>query len=86
MQDHIIVGVHVTDRMKNAAGVQKIFTEFGCMIKTRLGLHEVSETYCSPGGVVLLEMVGPEDKINEMVDGLKAIEGIEIQKMVFPHE
>lgn len=45
--DHIIVGIHVTDRMKNASEVQKIFTEYGCNIKTRLGMHEVHGNYCA---------------------------------------
>ena len=30
--EHIIVGIHVTDRLKNAGDVQKIFTQYGCNI------------------------------------------------------
>ena len=37
---HIILGIHVTDRLKNAVDVQKVFTEYGCNIKTRIGLHD----------------------------------------------
>ena len=37
---HIILGVHITDRLKNAVEVQKVFTEYGCNIKTRIGLHD----------------------------------------------
>ena len=38
---HIILGVHITDRLKEAVEVQKLLTVFGRYIKTRLGLHEV---------------------------------------------
>ena len=38
--DHIVLGIHITNRLQKAAEVQKLFTEFGCNIKTRLGLHE----------------------------------------------
>jgi hypothetical protein len=82
---HIIFGVHVTDRMTKALEVQKLFGEYGCHIKTRLGLHEVSHESCAPGGVVLLEMFGDEAKCFELKDKLAAIEGIEVQQMIFSH-
>jgi len=66
--------------------VQDLFTEYGCSIKTRLGLHGVSERFCSPNGLVLLEMAGPEGPIFELMDKLKAIEGVDVQKMVFEHD
>jgi hypothetical protein len=74
--EHIIVGIHVTDRMKHAADVQKIFTEYGCNIKTRLGLHEVQGNFCSGGGIVILEMVGDSASIDGMITKLKKVEGI----------
>lgn len=82
---HIIFGVHVTDRLQKAVEVQKLFSEYGCHIKTRLGLHEVSHEVCSPRGVVLLEMFGDEAKCFELKAKLGAIEGIEVQQMVFDH-
>ena len=86
MQDHhVILGVHVTDRMTEAGAVQAVLTEYGCGIKTRLGLHHVDEKLCSPRGLILLEMFGDEPACQEMVDRLTAIEGVEVQKMVFAH-
>jgi len=84
MGKHILVGVHVTDRLKKAVEVQKLFTEYGCNIKTRLGLHEV-ENVCSPNGIVILEMYGDDTVCFELADKLAAIEGIEVQKMIFDH-
>ena len=45
---------------------QKILTECGCYIKTRLGLHEVNENLCAPGGLILLEVYGGDAAVAEM--------------------
>jgi hypothetical protein len=82
---HIILGVHITDRLREAVTVQKCLTEYGRYIKTRLGLHEVQAAGEGPNGILLLEMVGPEKKSRELVDKLGAIKGIEVQSMTFGH-
>jgi len=84
MDNHLIFGVHITDRVAEAAEVQSLFTEYGSNIKTRLGLHEV-EGDSSPAGIILLEMYGDEAVCNELADKLNAIEGVEVQKMLFGH-
>jgi len=84
-EKHIIVGVHVSQRVKNAVDVQKILTEYGCYIKTRLGLHDVGASFCAPGGLLLMEMFGDEAKIDEMEQKLLAVAGLEVQRMVFTH-
>jgi hypothetical protein len=85
MEKHIILGVHVTDRLKRAAEVQRLFTEYGCNIKTRLGLHEIGAGSCAPSGLVLLEMYGEEAHCLSLGAKLDAIDGVEVQKMVFCH-
>jgi hypothetical protein len=84
-EDHLIVGVHISDRVKRAGDVQAVFTEFGCNIRTRIGLHDADGVVCSPSGVVLLELVGAEDECDAMMARLEAIEGVEVQKMTFAH-
>ena len=83
--DHIILGIHVTNRLKNAVDVQKIFTEYGCNIKTRVGLHDVDANACSPSGVVLIEFFGSDDEATAMMATLNEVEGVHVQKMVFDH-
>ena len=83
MRKRIIFGVQVTNRIKNALEIQEILTEFGCNIKTRLGLHEVTETVCSTLGILILEMYGDIKQIKEMETRLKAVQGIVVKKMVF---
>ena len=84
MEKRIILGVQVTNRVNTVQSVQKVLTEYGCFIKTRLGLHDVDANFCSGNGLVLLETYGDEAKIAEMETALKAIEGLQLQKMVIP--
>ncbi|MGD9578502.1 MAG: hypothetical protein AB7Y74_09640 [Syntrophorhabdus sp.] len=83
MRKRIILGVQVTNRIKNALEVQEILTKFGCNIKTRLGLHEVTDAVCSTIGLLILEMYGDIKQIKEMENQLKAVHGIVVKKMVF---
>jgi hypothetical protein len=83
--DHIILGIHITDRLTKAVDVQKVFTEYGCNIKTRVGLHDVDANSCSPSGVVLIEFFGSDDEASAMMAKLNDIEGVIVQKMVFGH-
>lgn len=85
MENHVILGVHITERMKNAALVQEALSECGGSIKTRLGLHDVEGRHGSPNGLLLLEMVGGEGRAQVLVDKLAAIDGVYCQKMVFDH-
>lgn len=83
---HIIIGIHVTDRVKRAAAVQKVLTQFGTHIETRLGLHDVTASSSSPGGIILLEMVGDQRQCLTILKKLAAIPGVEAKKMVFSHD
>lgn len=85
MKDHHIVGVHITDRTTHAAEVQTILSKYGKNIRTRLGLHEVSEDSASPNGLLLLEVVGSNQEIDALSDELRRLKGIQVQSMFFSH-
>jgi hypothetical protein len=85
MNKHLICGVHVTNRVQHAAAVQQLLTEYGCSIKTRLGMHEAGDGSCSPNGLILLEMIGETDEARAMASKLNALEGVEVQEMLFDH-
>jgi hypothetical protein len=85
MEDHVILGVHVFDRVKKVPTVQSLLTEYGCSIKTRIGLHHVNENQCSPEGLILLEMFGDPAVSDELASKLSALGGVEVQKMGFGH-
>lgn len=83
MAQRCVIGVLVTNRVENAAQIQKVLTECGCYIKTRLGLHEVTENICSPTGLILLEVFGDGKAYAEVEGKLKEVKGLQVQKMVF---
>ncbi len=53
-----IIGLVLENREEMAIKFQKIITDFGCEIKTRIGLHPYCENACSNRGIVLLEVAG----------------------------
>ena len=83
MRKRTVLGVQVTNRVKNALEVQGILTEFGCNIKTRLGLHELTDAACSTIGLLIIETYGDAAGIKEMEARLKAVQGVVVKKMVF---
>ncbi len=77
-----IIGIKISNRLESAVSVQEILTKYGCIIKTRIGLHEEINGQCSPRGLILLEIINDEESIkiaNELCD----IEEIKIQQMKF---
>lgn len=85
-ENHIILAIHINDRIQKAADIQQILTEFGCSIKTRLGLHEISETQCSGSGIIILELVGSTKKMKDLIAKLKKNKGVEVKVLIFKHE
>ena len=83
MTKRIVLGIQVTNRVEKIPDVQKILTEYGCNIKTRLGLHEVSKSVCSALGLLLLDTYGDEADILEMEKKLKRVKGLVVKKMTF---
>jgi len=78
-----ILGIHISQRLKEVGQIQPILTKYGCSIKTRLGLHEVNDNVCSPAGIILLELVGNISDMDNIEIELKKIPGIEVQTMNF---
>lgn len=83
MAKRTILGVQVTNRLEKAQDVQQVLTEYGCNIKTRLGLHEVSGSECSTVGLLIIETYGDKTEIQMMEAKLKKIKGLVVKKMVF---
>jgi len=84
--NHIILGVHITNRTKHVSSVQDLLTKYGCNVKTRLGLHHVASDFCSASGLLILEMAGDPAICYELMDELASVEGVEVQKMVFKND
>jgi hypothetical protein len=80
-----IIGLLITDRIKEAGMTQKILTEHAHVIKSRLGFHEVDENVCSRVGVMLLQLRGNREDCDKLEKALRDIGGIEVQKMSFEY-
>ncbi|HOH47332.1 MAG TPA: hypothetical protein PLX59_05780 [Candidatus Cloacimonadota bacterium] len=70
-----VVLIKIDHRSTEAGKVQSILTEYGCSIKVRLGLHEVSKEFCANDGLIVLEVDGAD--IAVMIEQLNAIEYVQ---------
>lgn len=78
---HTIFGVHISQRVENVPAVQAVLSKYGCNIRTRLGIHDADSTSCSPSGLLLLDVFGPETE--ELYKELSALRGVGVQRMDF---
>ncbi len=83
MSKRIILGVHISQRAAQVPSVQSVLTDCGCNIKTRIGLHDVSDNVCSNTGLLILEMYGDEASISDCEAKLNAIDGVQVKRMEF---
>lgn len=60
-------------RKDTAVKVQQILTGWGCMIKTRLGIHDGVMDECSEHGMLFLELHGEDEKKQELAERVALI-------------
>ncbi|MBE7713179.1 MAG: hypothetical protein E7Z87_05495 [Cyanobacteria bacterium SIG26] len=72
-----IIGISVDNRAEEATKLQQILTDYGCYIKTRIGLHDMGDYKCLNYGIVLIQVI---DKINEIYDKLAKHWKVQIMK------
>lgn len=78
-----ILGIKLYERVSTAPDFQTILSQYGCSIKTRIGLHSVSDGVCATNGIVLIEFIGNDETLASFEEELKSLGNIEIQKMTF---
>lgn len=83
MANTTILGILLRKRVQTASTFQEILSRHGCIIKTRIGIHNVNDNVCSPEGVILLDVIGSHEEITALIEDIKSLEGAEIQKMSF---
>ena len=77
-----IIGIGIENRKETAIKVQDVLTEYGCDIKTRLGLSDYKEKECSYKGLILVDVPNRE-KALLIEKELKNIDNIVIKEMEF---
>ncbi|MRR22100.1 hypothetical protein EG830_03870 [bacterium] len=80
-----VIGIKITDRIKEAGLVQKALSEHGSVVSTRLGFHELNDELCSREGFMVIHLAGNVDDCEELVARLKGIEGLFVKEMPFSH-
>lgn len=76
MSCYYIIGIRMDNRVNNAVKFQEILTKNGCKIRTRLGLHELSEDACSNDGIIVLQPYGSKEDVEALVKEFNSLEGI----------
>ncbi|MDD5597368.1 MAG: hypothetical protein PHV82_05455 [Victivallaceae bacterium] len=70
----------LVDHRKDAAvNVQKTLTAWGCLIRTRLGLHQGVQDDCSEHGLIICELVGEKAQLLELQRKLELIKGVKAE-------
>lgn len=85
MQETMILGILVFDRIKEAGKTQEVLTRHADVIRSRLGFHELDDHTCSRVGTILLILQGKPEKWQELRAELAEIGGVEIQEMKFDY-
>jgi hypothetical protein len=66
-------------RNESAVNVQKILTAWGCIIKTRLGIHDGVLENCSDQGLLMLELHGKREDMEELARKVALLDGVASQ-------
>ena len=74
-----IVIISVEHRKNTAVAVQEVLSEYGCLIKTRLGITDSTPKKCSQTGLIILEFLGNKREINLMTKKLSKIGGVTVK-------
>ena len=77
-----ILLILIGKRKDSALEVQKILTAWGCLIKTRLSIHDGILDNCSDAGLVILELYGTKDQKDEVSRKISLIKGFK-SKLVY---
>ena len=72
-----IMAIMVDNRKEEAVQVQKILSGWGCLIKTRLGIHDGVLDNCTNYGLIILELVGDKEKHEELKSKLNVLPGVQ---------
>ncbi len=78
-----VVGIKITDRIKEAGLTQEVLSKHGKVITTRLGFHEVTDEVCSREAYIILHLKDNQEESSKLISELKTIGGIVIREMNF---
>ena len=68
--------VLIGKRKEEAVKVQQILTGWGCIIKTRLGIHDGVLENCTDEGLLILELHGTDEQKQELTRKVAVLPGV----------
>ena len=78
-----ILGIKITDRIKEAGLTQGILSRHARVITTRLGFHELTDEVCSREAYIILHLRGEASESEKLISDLNEVGGIELGEMNF---
>jgi hypothetical protein len=75
MEKSILI-ILIGNRKESAVKVQQVLTAWGCLIKTRLGIHDGILDKCSDQGLLILELYGSKKEKDEIARKVAVIPGV----------
>ena len=81
MNEHIVMVIKVNHRLHQAEELQRVFSEYGCSIKARLGLHEAGDS-CANDGLIILHIEPGQTDPKHLETRLNDLEGITARLVV----
>lgn len=81
MKKYNLMGIVIEDRKRFAPRVQEVLTEFGAIIKTRIGLHEGTEKSSNNEGFIILSLEDDDNRVNEFVNTLSGIKSVRVKNI-----
>jgi len=61
--------------------VQSLLTEFGCSIKTRIGMHEAGDK-CGTDGLIVLNLTGDKGEMEKLDKALNELSSVKAKIVV----
>jgi len=78
-----IIGIKVTDRIKEVGITQEVLSKYSSLITTRLGFHELTTEKCSREAYIILHLNGELADAERLTGDLRVIGGVEVREMDF---
>jgi len=85
MTETRILGLLISDRIKEAGRTQLTLSKYSKLIRTRLGFHELNDNVCSRSGIIILHLTGNPEEWKVFENELDGIGGLEVQNMSFTY-
>lgn len=76
-----ILLILIGKRKESAILVQQILTAWGCIIKTRLGIHDGVMENCTDEGLLICELFGTEEQKEELTRKVAVIPGVNSKRV-----